>query len=170
MIVGNIIGGNPVTPKTYIFKTEDGVEIPAVLVDKETIFTAGDRQVADGYTYVSDNGASTGTREFLAYRTEQGASVVLNGDEFAISLPEHNKYDYTKLQCIIAPFNTSINDSVASDKIVLNDKVFATNSSEALSDVTKDSENKVIKLNIINDTDNIYVIRYFTYKGESLND
>lgn len=168
MIVGNIIGGNPITPKTYILTTEDGTEVHGVLVDKETIFTATDKQVAEGYTYASDHGVSTGTREFLSYRTTQVNSIVLPGEPFSILLDDYDKWNYTYLQCIIAKFNTDINNSMYVDKVVLGDKVYATNSTDVLSSVTKNESTKSIDLNINNDTEDTYVIFTTTYKIEEL--
>ena len=75
-------------------------------------------------------------------------------------------YDYTKLQCIICPFNTSISDSVAADRVVIDGNLYEVNSSTVLSEVTKDATEKAIKLGITNDSSSSYIIRLFTYKEE----
>lgn len=167
MISGNMVGSYSQMGKTFILMDEDGNEIAGVVVDQETVFTAGDNDVREGLVYASDNGVSIGTKDIPAYRTTQGVFVVFSGDDFTISLPsKYNVYDYTQLQCIIAPFNTNLEDSVASDKIVLHNKVYPINSLTALSNVTKDEINKSIKLNINNNTENDYIIYYFTYREE----
>ena len=73
---------------------------------------------------------------------------------------------YTKLQCLISKFNTSVDDSVAVDKVVIGDNVYAVNSTIPLAAVTKDAATKSIKLNIKNESSVDYVLRYFTYREE----
>jgi hypothetical protein len=116
--------------------------------------------------YASDAGVSTGTNDIPAYRTTQGNKIVRPGEQFIISLSHFDKYNYTKLQCVITKYNTSINNSMATDKVVIDNSVYNVGSPEILSNVTKDVNLKSINLNIVNNSDNIYIIRYFTYKEE----
>lgn len=167
-INGSPVGSYSHLGKTFTLVDESGTEFTGVVVDNETVFTATDKQVADGYVYAGDHGVSTGTREFLTYRTTQGVQMVPAGSNFSISLPEYDNYNYTQLQCIIAPFNTSMSDSYAADKIVLSDGVYATGSIDRIADVTKNSETKCIDLNIVNTSANIYLIYFFTYKQEEI--
>lgn len=166
-IVGNLAGCYSPMGKTFILQDENGVELATgVVTDQEKVFTATDNDVRENLVYASDGGVSVGTKNIPAYRTEQGVTGIPSGSDFVITLPEYNQYDYTKLQCIISLFNISVDESVVSDKVVINDKVFQTNSDTVLSNITKDANSKSIKLNINNDTDNMYVIRYFTYREE----
>lgn len=167
MISGNMVGSYSQMGKTLILLDENGNEITGVIVDQETVFTAGDNDVREGMIYAGDDGVSTGTKNIPAYRTEQGVCMIFDGDDFIIDdMSKYNMYDYTQLQCIIAPFESSIRESVASDKIVLNDNVYLTNSTESLALVSKDEKNQCISLNIVNNSGVDYVIYFFTYREE----
>lgn len=166
MISGNMVGSYSQIGKTFILTDENGVELTGVVVDQETIFTAGDNDVREGMVYASDCGVSTGTKNIPAYRTTEGYRGIPVGSAFSISLPQYNKYDYTKLQCIIAPFNTSVNNSVAVDKTVIDDYVYEVGSIEKIADVVKNHTDLSVDLNIINTSASPYIIRFFTYKEE----
>ena len=166
-ISGNMVGSYSSIGKTFILVDEEGNEITGVCVDNPVVFTAGDNDVREGMVYASDSGVSTGTKNIPAYRTDQGVCMVFDGDDFVIDyLTEYDRYDYTQLQCIIAPFASSASQSVQSDKIVLNNNVYLTNSIDSLAEVSKDIENKRINLNIANNSGQDYVIHYFTYREE----
>lgn len=163
--------GNPVmvpsTLKTIVLEDESGNEIATgVVVGQKTVFTATDNDVRQGVVYAGAEGVSTGTKNIPAYRTEQGAVTIHSNESFSILLDEYEKYDYTKLQCVISKFNTTLSDSVAVDKVVIEDSVYATGSTTALASVTKNQTTKSIDLNITNGTSNNYVLRYFTYRKE----
>ena len=167
MISGNMVGSYSQMGKTFILVDEEGKEITGVCVDNLVVFTAGDNDVREGMIYASGDGVSTGTKNIPAYRTEQGVCMIFDGDDFIIDdMSKYNMYDYTQLQCIIAPFKSSIRESVASDKIVLNDNVYLTNSTESLALVSKDENNQCISLNIVNNSGVDYVIYFFTYREE----
>ena len=167
MISGNMVGSYSQMGKTFILVDESGNEITTgVVVDQETVFTATDNDVREGFVYASDEGVSTGTKDIPIYRTEAGFRSVLPGQSFTIPKSIHDLYDYTKLQCIIAPYNTSVTDSVAADKVVIDDCVYSTGSTSKISDVVKNNETKSIDLNITNDSDVNYIIRYFMYREE----
>lgn len=168
MINGNAVGGIVGYGKTFVLTDESGNELTGVVVDEEVIFTADPiTDIREGKVAATDAGVVTGAKDIPAYRTEQGAYMIFDGDEFMLDdMQEYNQYDYTQLQCIIAPFNTTPEDSVASDKIVLNNNVYLTNSATPFASVTKDLENKLIKLNITNNSGNDYIIHYFTYREE----
>ena len=165
-ISGNLVGSYSQIGKTFIIEDSDGNEITAVVVDQETVFTATDNDVREGYVYAGDSGVSVGSKNIPAYITTQESALIFPGENFSIVLEYHNKYDYTQLQGIIAKFNTSFWDSVATDKIVLNNNVYAVNSTDIVANVTKNDITKSIDFNIVNDTDEIYIIHYFTYKEE----
>lgn len=67
MIVGNIIGGIPSSPKTVTFLTSSGQEIQAVLMKTENIFTAEANDVREGKTFASDYGVLVGTAKIIDY-------------------------------------------------------------------------------------------------------
>ena len=166
-ILGNSVGAFGF-PKTYVLTDENGTEFTATYVESETIFTATDSQVAEGFIYAGDSGVSTGTREFLAYRTVAASCGILPGESFSIPLEKYDQYNYTKFQCIIAKYNTTSSNSVEADRIAIGDNVYAVNSTEVLANITKNTDTKSIDLNIVNDTDDFYIIHYFTYKEETL--
>ena len=164
-ILGNATGGFGF-PKTYIITDSDGNELTGVYVESETVFTATDNDVREGMVYASDSGVSVGQKEILEYRTTTGVRVVTPGSNLSIPLSVHNKYDYTKLQCIITAFNTSLSDSLSAEKVVINNAVYNVGSATKISDVTKNEATKSIDLNITNDANSNCYIRYFTYREE----
>ena len=166
MIYGNPVGGS-LNAKTYQLECNGGTaEIMAVVVDEETIFDADVNDVRAGKVFATNNGVKVGTKNIPAYNTCEGYRIIAPNEEFKIVLSASDLYDYTKLQCIICPFNTSISDSVAADRVVIDGNLYEVNSSTVLSEVTKDATEKAIKLGITNDISSSYIIRLFTYKEE----
>ena len=163
MIIGNIVGGKPLI-KSYILETEDGQEIPAVLTSQEVVFTATPNDIREGKVAATGNGVVTGEKVIPSYHTTESARYIPIGDEFTIPLPHMDKYDYTKLQVIICRFKNSISDSVLSEKVAILDNVYNVGAEDILARVTKDANQKTIKLGITNDSDHPCVIRFFTYK------
>lgn len=144
---------------TFILVDEDGVEYPAVLTEEQVALTATTNDVRIGITAVTDEGVITGEKEIPAYHTTEGMIVIMAGAEFAIKFLT-NDYEFTKLQALIC------SNSVSTEKVCINTKVYAVNSTEVLSEVAADADSQTIKLGITNDTTKPYVIRYFTYKEE----
>ena len=108
---------------------------------------------------------STGTKFIPSYVTAEGAIVIPEGSAFVIkALTDLDRYDFTKMQAIICPFSTSIAKSVAAEKVSIDNNVYEVNSDIAIAVVTKDAENKYVNFEISNDSDSIYILRYFTYK------
>lgn len=147
----------------YLLTDENGTEIPAVFVENEVVFTATANDIRLGTIAATEEGVTTGTKEIPAYHTTEGFAVVPSGSEFTISI---NRCEFTKLQAIVCPFNTCIDDSVAAEKVSINGKVYPVNSSESVATVSSDINNKTINLGVINNTDDLYIMRYFTYKEE----
>ena len=165
-IYGNPVGG-ALNAKTFILEVNGGkTEIAATVVGEETVFDATPNNVRTGKTFATSSGVAVGTKDIPAYRTAQGAVIIKPNENFSIVLEGYSQYDYTKLQCLISKFNTSVDDSVAVDKVVIGDNVYAVNSTIPLAAVTKDSATKSIKLNIKNESSVDYVLRYFTYREE----
>lgn len=163
MIIGNAVGGIPFA-KSYILETEDGTEIPAVLTDKEIVFTATTNDIREGKVAATGSGVVTGEKVIPSYNTIELERYVPNGSEFIIPLSELDMYDYTKLQVIICKFDTSLKDSVMAQKVAILDKVYDVGSDKVLATVIKDKNTKSINLGITNNSGHPCVIRCFTYK------
>lgn len=163
MIVGNAVGGMPLS-KSFILETEDGQEIPAVLTNQEIVFTATPNDIREGKVAATGDGVTVGEKVIPSYHTTEKLRYIPNGSEFTIPLPHLDKYDYTKLQVVICKFNTTMCDSILSEKVALLDKVYDVGSDKEISTVIKDKDAKSINLGIINDSGHPCVIRCFTYK------
>lgn len=150
----------------YIIVDANGNEIPAVLVSEETVFTATENDIRLGTVAATEKGVTEGKKDIPAYHTTEGIAVVTEGGEFDILIPRENRYDFTKMQAILCPFNESLANSVAADKVAINRSVYAVGSADALATISVDHENKKIKLGITNNGATPFVIRYFTYKEE----
>ena len=165
-IYGNPVGG-ALNAKTFMLEVNGGkTEIAATVVGEETVFDATPNDVRTGKKFATSSGVEVGTKDIPAYRTAQGGVIIKPNENFSIVLEGYSQYDYTKLQCLISKFNTSVDDSVAVDKVVIGDNVYAVNSTIPLAAVTKDAATKSIKLNIKNESSVDYVLRYFTYREE----
>lgn len=147
---------------TYILVTENGQEIPAVVVEEETVFTATANDIRAGTVAATAEGVTEGTREIPPYNTSEGYKVITAGSAVAIT----NLYncEYTKLQVLICAFNSSIDNSVATEKVSIDGKVYAVGDTTVLATVTVDAENKKINLGITNEGSTPLIVRYFTYK------
>lgn len=168
MISGNMVGSYSQLGKTLILLDDEGNELTGIVVDQETVFTAGDNDVREGMVYASDNGVSEGTKTIPEYETVTGSKMIFPGDRFVVALPEKKSYDYTVFQCMISLINLDdIDNSVNTSMISFNNGVFPVNSTNKISDVSKDFNEQLIDLNISNDTDNYYFIHYFTYRKTS---
>ena len=165
-ISGNLVGSYSQIGKTFILEDSDGNEITGVVVGQEVVFTATDNDVREGYVYASDGGVSVGTKNIPAYRTYKESYLIFAGEEFSIPLSTYNLYDYTKLQCIIAKFNSTLEDSVYTDKIAIDDCVYNVNSTEVLSNITKNIAAQSIDFNIMNNSENDYIVHYILYREE----
>lgn len=165
MIYGNMVGGGGGTlGKSFRIKDNNGVELIGVVTGQETIMTATENDVREGKVFASENGITTGTKRIPAYETTQASCFILQGESFSIPLEKYDKYDYTKVQGIITKYNSKPLQRMSAEKVIIGDNVYAVNSSEVLSTITKNAETKSIDLNIVNDTNDIYIIYYFTYK------
>ena len=160
-------GGPNSDDEAYILVDENGNEIPAVLVSEETVFDATANDIRLGKTAVTDNGVTVGTKDIPPYYTSEGIQVVMTGSEMVITqLTDGDRYDFTKFQAIVCPYTSSIAASVAADKVVIDEKVYTTQSAEVLATVTKNSDNKTVSLGISNTGTVPCLIRYITYKEE----
>lgn len=164
MIYGNPVGGSGAA-KTYILEDDYGNEAVATVSDDVVTIDADANDIRLGKTAATVLGATVGTKVIPSYHTSEGYRIIPSGSDFVIpNLNELNKFEFTKLQGIICPFNGSIDESVAAEKVVINECVYVVNSTEAVAVVAKDSENKAIDLGFVNDESSHRVLRYFTYK------
>lgn len=163
-IIGNMIGSYSQIGKTFILTDESGAEYTGVVTDQEVIFDATDNDVREGSVYASDAGVSTGTKVIPSYHTAHGARIITKNANFSVKIEDLNRYDYTALHGIICSYNTTLTNSVAAEKVVLYDAVYPVQSTDAISTVVKDDETKSIVLGITNDTTQMKVFRYMTYK------
>lgn len=148
----------------YLLVTEDGEEFVQLNGQEEVELTATVNDIRLGTTAVTEKGVTTGEKFIPSYHTTQGIKVIRPNSMFILSFDD-NKYDYTKLQAMTAPFNKSLSESVAVDRVVIEDSVYEVGSTESISTVTKDDENKSIDFGIMNG-DSPSVIRYFMYREE----
>lgn len=166
LISGNMVGSYSQIGKTFILTDENGTELTGVVVGQETIFTATDNDVREGLVYASDGGVSIGTKFIPPYNTVKGTRIIPSGSVCKISMDQNalNLYDYTFFQCIVCLWNTNMEDSVAAEKVAIEDTIYSVQSTTAEAVITKDSETQTIELGFTNNTSNIYVLRYVTYK------
>lgn len=161
MITGNIIGAIIKNPDTIILRTDDGSEYAAAMTDEEVMLTADANDVRMGETFVSQKGVDTGEKDIPSYNTKEGYQFVPSGRAFEFII---KNCEYTKLQVLICKFDSSVANSVSTDRVSIDGKVYAVDSTDAIATVMVDSVNKKINLGISNDSETPYLIRYFTYK------
>lgn len=149
--------------QTYLLLDESGNEVLAALVDEDVNLTATEDDIREGATAVTEAGVTTGTKVIPSYHTTEGARVIRPGRAFEIVFDDE-LYDFTKLQAIICPYAGGLASSVAAEKVAIEDGVYPANSTELLATVSRDSKNKSINLGIVNNSDSMYLLRFFTYK------
>ena len=146
---------------TYIIVDKNGNEIPAVFVDNEQSFTATANDIRIGTTAVTEAGVTVGEKEIPSYYVSEGYKIVTPGSKFVLPMPD---YDYTKLQAIFCPYNTSMENSVSAEKVAIEGHVYLVKSTSPEIAIEKDAENKQVNFGFTNDSGSIYLIRYFSYK------
>ena len=164
-IFGNAVGNIDIA-KNYKLVMNDGTTLFGTMADESPIITATSNDIRKGLTAITENGVTEGVKEIPAYRTSAGYRLITPGSKFSIPMREYDRYDYTKIQAIITPYNGSFSDSVEAEKIILGDSVYDVNSTIVLSTISKNTETKSIDLNMTNETDKNYVIHYFTFREE----
>ena len=147
----------------YILVDEEGNEIPAVLTDEEVDLTATANDIREGAVAVTDDGVVEGTKEIPNYISREGWRLIPNESRFLLPT---DGYDYTKLQAIICLYDTSVANSVAAEKVVIDENIYSVRSTEVEATVTKDSNTKSIDFGLINTVGKDCMIRYFTLKEE----
>ena len=145
----------------FLIIDEDGNELYATFTEQGTLADATANDIRLGKTAVTDSGLIEGEKIIPAYFVTEGAKYIPSGSEFTIQI---ENYAYTKLQAIICAFNSTIANSVLSEKVSINGSVYNVNSTEVLSTVSIDENNKTINLGLVNTGDAPRILRYFTYK------
>ena len=162
MIYGNSVSAaNTGIGKTIVLVDEKGVELVGIITENAIIFDATPNDIRFGKIAATQNGITIGEKVIPSYNTNEGYVVIPNGSEFVVNT---KNYKYTKLQAIFCPVNGSIANSVAADKVAIDSKVYAVQSSDIVSNVTTDDEKKRIRFGITNTSGSPYLIRYFSYK------
>lgn len=166
MILGNPVGGMFKTPDTFIIQDEDGKEYTAVMVEEEVDLNATANDIRKGLLAANNDGVVEGEKVIPKYHTEEGYRIIPKGSEVTIPdiNPEIGSYDYTKLQGIICLYNTNLTNSVASEKVALLDSVYNVQSAVPVSAIVKNHDSKLIEFGIVNDSDTVWILRYFMYK------
>lgn len=163
-IYGNATGGFGM-PKTFVLTDKNGNEFTGVVVGERAVFTANAAQdIREGKVAATDAGVVTGSAIIPNYETCTGQKYVKAGCSYKLELTANDMYDYTELQCIICPFESSMDESVSAERVVIGDNVYGVNSTAVITTVTKNQTEKTVELNLTNTTDDPYIIRYFTYK------
>lgn len=150
---------------SYVLKASNGDRKYAQLSSRTPVtLTATANDIRQNTSAITNDGYTEGDKYIPSYNTTKGFVAIRPNSNFKITTLK-DEYDYSELFCLIAPWNTSIEDSVAVDKTVLYDAVYPAGSTNKLADVVKDAVNKAIDLGIINGSTQ-YVIHFMTYKEE----
>lgn len=162
-LTGHVAAGNTLedSTQTFILVDEDGHEIPAVFVDEEIEVTATVNDIRLGTTAVTGEGVVVGEKEIPAYYVSEGHRSITTGRPFIIPAVY---YDYTKLQAVVCRYGGNIANSLYTEKVVIEDYVYKTESTDSISKVVKDHDRGCVDLGISNDSNQRYVIRYFMYR------
>lgn len=143
-ILGNSVGAFGF-PKTYVLIDENGTEYTATYVESETIFTATDNDVREGFVYAGDSGVSTGSKTIPNYHTTYGYRFATAGSEVSISVPE---FDYSNLFVTITTYDSSVNESLLTTYVAIDNGMYAVGNVTKISDITIDTINEKINLGI----------------------
>ena len=157
--------GGGLDEAAFILLTEDGEEIPAVVVSEETVFTATEDDIRLGTVAATESGVTVGKKVIPAYQTTEGKKRIAPGEPLSIQMYS-DMCQYTRLQVIVCAYNTSIADSVSAEMVVVDGNLYNVRSINPQASVTVDTENQTINLGVTNDSEDYLVIRYFTYKED----
>lgn len=150
---------------TFILVDTDGNEYPAVYVDSDTVCTATANDIRKGSVAITPEGVIEGTKEIPNYRAEEGITFIDPKSTLDIAVFS-DMCEYTVLQAIICAYNTTVDDSVSAEKVVIDDAVYNVNSTTVLTKVSIDPEAQTIKLGITNNDEKVLIIRYMIIKED----
>lgn len=166
-IVGKMAGCYSPMGKTFILTDDDGNEFTGVVTDQKKVFDAGLNDIRAGKVAANSEGVVVGEKDIPGYRTTAGMELIAPESSISIPLSQFSQYDYTVFQCMIALANLDdLDNSIETTMVSIKDGVYKVNSTEKLADVSKNSNTKSIDLNINNNSENRYVVYYFTYREE----
>lgn len=164
MIYGSCVGGVGLE-RTYILEDEAGNELPATMIENDVVFDATPNDIRTGKIAVNEQGVIVGEKNIPAYHTTEGKRKILAGE--SVEIPMYSdQCQFTKFQALICAFNTTLDDSVSTEKVSIDSNVYEVNSNVVLASVTVDAAHQTIKLGIVNESENPVVLRFFTYKEE----
>jgi hypothetical protein len=168
MILGNKVGGSR-DAKTYKVVLADGentlVTFDCTCVDEYTELTATCEDVAVGKVFACDEGICVGTNDYTCCRVAHGEHEVYPGVEFMITLENNHQWDYTYFTGMIYPKREDGKKII--EKIIMDDGVYDL-TGKKVADVTKDAGEQTVRLNLVNMTDGIYILSYFTYREDEV--
>lgn len=148
----------------YILVDDSGTEIQAVLVDEDVELTATAKSdIRLGTTAITNEGIVEGEKEIPSYHTTEGFKLVPSGSKFVVYL-SNGKHEYTKMQAIFCPFNTTFDDSVAAEKVAISNNVYAAKSTVSEAPIMIINDPNGVDFGITNSSNISWLIRYFTYK------
>ena len=157
---------NILNSATFILVDKDGNEYPATFLESAPVFTATANDIRKGVTAITAEGLTVGTKEIPNYRAVEGFTAVRSGNSMKIPLFS-DMCEYTTFQAIVCGYNTSLNDSVSAEKVVINDNVYDVGSVVSLAVVAVDTESQTIKLGITNNSEKNNIIRYMIIKEDT---
>lgn len=168
MILGNKVGGSR-DAKTYKVVLTDGentlVTFDCACVDEYTEFTATCEDVAAGKVFACDDGICVGENDYSCCRVTHGEHEVYPGVEFMITLENDHQWDYTYFTGMIYPKREDGKKVV--EKLIMDDGVYDL-AGKKVANITKDAGEQTVRLNLVNMTDRIYILSYFTYREEDV--
>ncbi len=153
-------GGGPM--QTFILVDEDGHEMECFLTEEEVELNATPNDIRIGMTAVTDTGVTVGEKEIPAYHTAEGYIVVTPGS--VAQLKGVEDCDYTKMLALICSYNSTVANSVSTEKVCVNRTVYLVNSTDVVSTVTIDISNKSINFGVTNNSGKPQILRYIRYK------
>ncbi|MGN5456820.1 MAG: hypothetical protein ACI4XN_12565 [Candidatus Kurthia intestinigallinarum] len=162
-LYGNVAGGFGM-PKIIEIVDDNGNSFVGTVTDSEVVLDATRDDVKIGKIFAGNDGIEEGN-DTKTYRVDTGTRYISADSEFKIILEDYDMYDYSQLQAMIMPYDTSMDQSTAVNKTVINNSVYNTGSNTAVSSVSIDNDNKAINLGITNGS-TPHIIRYFLYKEE----
>lgn len=158
-----LIDGLENPDKVEYFVTCDGtIKKYAQLVGEEKVeLTATANDVREGTSVIVDSGYLEGEKYIPSYHSRYGKKAVTSGSEAIITGDET---DYEQIMVSIAPFNSSLDESVAVMYVSVDNAMYEVNTGNKISDITKDVNNEQVNLGIV--VDELSILRFFLVREE----
>lgn len=148
---------------SYVLSNADGSQkIYAQLSSREPIkLTARANDIRLNTSAITNEGYTEGTKDIPAYHTSYGYKLLPAGKEVKLTIHDA---DYKKLMVSIAPFNSSVNESVSVNYTSIDDSVYEAKTTTKVSNITKDLSTETINFGIT--VTEKSVLRFFIVKEE----